>query len=99
MILFQHSETDAASDPVNQQVVAGEPVISKNGRAGCVHRSDKEFELEGFPCRETYRKRDPGIYDGRRGSIEKSEFMGFGRVGSEIILPDEFRTYKTMRGP
>src|ERR1700731_3644608 len=91
VILFQHLETDTASNPVNQWVVAGEPVISKNGGAGCIHRSNEEIELESFPCRETYRERDLGIYDGRRGSIEESEFMGFGRGSSEIILPDEFR--------
>ena len=99
MILFRHSETDTASDPVNQWVVAGEPVISKNGGAGCIYQSNKEIELESFPCWETYQEQDSGIYDGCRGSIEESEFMGFGRGSSEIILPDEFWAHKTMRGP
>ena len=45
-----------AQYPVNQRIVAGEPIVSKNQGAGRVERSHIKTKSHGFTGRKGYRK-------------------------------------------
>ena len=45
-----------AQYPVNQRIVAGEPIVSKNQGAGQVEQSHIKAKSHGFTRRKSYRK-------------------------------------------
>jgi hypothetical protein len=60
-----------ASSPVNQRIVAVQPIVSKYERSGGVQRGDEEDRREFITCRVANQKFDGMCDPGIGGSVEK----------------------------
>ena len=86
-----------ARNPINQRIVAGEPVVSKNGRAGGVQSCDIEFDCHRVTRREENVKVNALSNDGSGGSVKQTEADRRNRNAREIIGGTKNRVYEAVR--
>ena len=89
-------ENDTAQYPVNQWIVVGEPVVSKNQRTRRVKQSDVESNVECFTCGKLYREIYGLSDNGVASSINQLKFNGGYRVEVGVTELNQFIVYETM---
>jgi hypothetical protein len=90
-------ESYTALYPVNQRIVADEPVVSKHDRTRRIQSSYIEHNQNDFPSGKSDRDVDGFPDDGFASSIEKSKTDGFDRVYAKIVFLDEDRIGEAVR--
>ena len=89
-------ERDTTCSPINQQIVVGKPVVSRDKGTGAIQQSDIKrcrsditgFKMEGegnYSC-------DCAV----RGSIEKTEFEQQNGVGGKQMFIHKVHVYETV---
>ena len=89
-------ERDTAHSPINQWIVVGKPVVSKDKRIGAIQQSDIErcwsditsFKVEG----EGNCLSNCAVH----GSVKKMEFEQRNRVGGKRVLIHKMCVYETV---
>ena len=91
-------ENNTAQYPVNQRIVAGEPVVSKNHGARRIEQSHIKINIHTFIgwkfYRQSYRLSDNGI----RCPIKQLQLNRVYRICREFIILNEAGIHKAMSG-
>src|SRR5215467_15354356 len=83
------SERYTTLSPVNQRIVAGEPVVSKYQRARGVQPSDVEVQSHAFTSGEQNRQVHSASDEGVGRAIKKSEVDRRNGGGRQVIVLDQ----------
>ena len=91
-------ENNTAQYPVNQQIVAGEPVVSKNHRARRIKQSHIKINIHTFTrwkfYRQSYRLSDNGI----RCPVKQLQLDRVYRICRESIILNKAGIHKAVGG-
>ena len=91
-------ENNTAQYPVNQQIVAGEPVVSKNHRARWIERSHIKINIHTFTgqkfYRQSYRLSDNGI----RCPVKQLQLDRVYVICREFIILNKAGIHKAVNG-
>src|SRR5271156_222847 len=92
-------ESDTAQYPVNHQIVAGEPVVSKNYSTRRIKWGDIKVNNHRFTGLEGYRNRSGLSDNSTRSAIQKAET--YRRDGSQrkVLSVSKIRVYETIGRP
>jgi hypothetical protein len=95
--VLRRSEGYTTRDPVNQQIEAGEPVVSENDSARTIQRGDQESHQGNDTGRETDGKID-GLCDCViSGAIEQMERQRSDRVGLQKVFIHKLCVYESIQ--
>ena len=91
-------ENNTAQYPVNQQIVVGEPVVSKNHRARRIKWSHIKINIHTFTGRKFYRQ-SYGLSDNRiRCPIKQPQLDGVYRICGKFIILKKTGIHKALSG-
>ena len=89
-------ELDTAQYPVNQRIVAGEPVVSQHYDTACLQQSYVEHDGLLVTLGKTERKVDSRADDRVCGAIKKLEGNQIDLIGAELMFEDGSRIQETV---
>ena len=92
------TENNTAQYPVNQRIVAGEPVVSKNHRARQIKWSHIKINIHTFTGQKFYRQ-SYGLSDnGIRCPVKQLQFNRVYGICGEFIILNEAGIHKAVSG-
>ena len=89
-------ERDTARSPINQQIVVGKPVVSKDKGTGAIQQSDIERCQSDITSFKAGGEGNCSSNCAVRGSVKKTEFERRNGVGGKRVFIHKGRIYKTV---